>query len=298
MLLKRLYDTKQITPPKWLIDNTMYLTIMGSNAYAVTSDNSDWDIYGFCIPPKEDIFPHLKGEILGFGNQTQRFEQWQEHHVQPIDKKQMFDFTVYSIVKYFQLCMENNPNMIDSLFTPRNCVIHTTRVGEHVRDNRKIFLHKGAWHKFKGYAYAQMSKIQNKNNSSNPKRSESIEKYGYDVKFAYHVVRLLNEVEQIMVEHDLDLTRNNEQLKSIRRGDWTLEQLKQYFTEKERVLEKIYGESTLRHKPDEKAIKNILIECLEIHYGSVDNFLNIRNDNTRSMIRDIEEILNQYKYKK
>jgi predicted nucleotidyltransferase len=160
MLLEKLYTQSLIHPPKWLIHNTMYLTIMGSNAYAVTSDNSDWDIYGFCIPPKDDVFPHLRGEILGFGNQIKRFENWQEHHVVPEDKKQMFDFSVYSIVKYFQLCMENNPNMIDSLFTPRNCVLHSTQIGEHVRSNRNMFLHKGAWHKFKGYAYAQMSKIR------------------------------------------------------------------------------------------------------------------------------------------
>jgi hypothetical protein len=28
-----------------------------------------------------------------------------------------------------------------------------------VRDARKMFLHKGSWHKFKGYAYSQISKM-------------------------------------------------------------------------------------------------------------------------------------------
>jgi uncharacterized protein len=37
------------------------------------------------------------------------------------------------------------------------------------------------------------------------KRREIIDKYGYDEKFAYHVVRLLNEAEQILTENDLDL---------------------------------------------------------------------------------------------
>jgi hypothetical protein len=75
-----------------------------------------------------------------------------------------YDFAVYGVVKYFQLCMDNNPNMIDSLFVPRNCVLHSTEVGEMIRENRRMFLHKGAWHKFKGYAYAQASKIRNKVN--------------------------------------------------------------------------------------------------------------------------------------
>lgn len=58
--------------------------------------------------------------------------------------------------------MENNPNIIDSLFTPISCIIHSTAVGNIVRENRKIFLHKGCWQRFKGYAYGQLHKASNK----------------------------------------------------------------------------------------------------------------------------------------
>ena len=60
-----------------------------------------------------------------------------------------YDLTIYGIIKFFNLAMHNNPNIIDSLFTPVNCVLHSTRVGDIVRENRKLFLHKGAWSKFK-----------------------------------------------------------------------------------------------------------------------------------------------------
>lgn len=70
-----------------------------------------------------------------------------------------YDFSVYNITKYFRLVMENNPNMIDSLFVPRNCVIHSTPISEKIRENRKMFLHRGAWHKFKGYAYSSIHKM-------------------------------------------------------------------------------------------------------------------------------------------
>lgn len=161
MILHKLVAAKLIHLPGFLADNTQMLTVMGSDAYGVSSGGSDLDLYGFCIPPKEMIFPHLAGEIFGFGRQVQRFEQWSEHHIPNPDGKTVeYDITVFSIVKYFQLCMDNNPNMIDSLFTPRRCVVHMTALGEHVRENRKRFLHKGAFHKFKGYAYAQFSKYQ------------------------------------------------------------------------------------------------------------------------------------------
>jgi predicted nucleotidyltransferase len=152
---------KLITPPGFLIGSVQYETIMGSVAYGVSSDTSDMDIYGFCIPPKDMLFPHLRGEIPGFGRQINRFEQFQQHHIYDKESDKLYDISIYSIIKYFQLCMENNPNMIDSLFTPQRCVLHITKIGEHIRENRKIFLHSGCWHKFKGYAFSQLHKAQN-----------------------------------------------------------------------------------------------------------------------------------------
>ncbi len=83
MLIQALKDKGLITPPKWLPDNTHYLTEMGSIAYGVATDNSDVDLYGMTIPPKDNVFPHLRGEIPGFGRQINRFAQWQQHHIWP-----------------------------------------------------------------------------------------------------------------------------------------------------------------------------------------------------------------------
>jgi predicted nucleotidyltransferase len=295
MILQKLRSAALIHPPRWLVDNTAYLTVMGSVSYGVSGDSSDVDVHGFCIPPKDVVFPHLAGEIPGFGQQIQRFDQWQQHHVRPPDGRDAsYDFQIFGIVRYFQLCMECNPNMIDSLFTPRRCVMHATQVGNPAREHRKLFLHKGAWHKFRGYAYSQMHKIKGKVNASNPARAEAVATFGYDVKFAYHVVRLLDEVEQIMVEHDLDLERNREQLKSIRRGEWTLEQIERHFEAKERALENTYAASTIPNAPDEAAIKTVLMQCLEMHFGSIEDGVR-RDPSAARLIRDIEDVLARHR---
>jgi predicted nucleotidyltransferase len=291
MILQKLRSANAIQTPRWLVDSCQYLTVMGSVSYGVSGDSSDVDLYGFCIPPKDVVFPHLAGEIFGFGRQPERFNQWQQHHIPAPDGRDItYDIQVFSIVRYFQLCMECNPNMIDSLFTPRRCVMHSTAVGEIVRESRRKFLHKGAWHKFRGYAYSQMHKIKAKTNSTNPARAESIAKYGYDVKFAYHVVRLLDEIEQIMVEGNLDLERNREQLKSVRRGEWTMEQIERHFEEKERHLENTYASSTLPHSPDEAALKEILMNCLEMHFGSIQDAVR-REPSVERLIRDMQDVL-------
>jgi predicted nucleotidyltransferase len=150
--LQRLADRGLVRPPRWLPANVQNETIMGSVAYGVSSDTSDVDIYGWAIPPKDDVFPHLRGEVPGFGKPHERFEQFQEHHVRDADALgghgRTYDLTIFGIVKFFQLAMENNPNVIDSLFTPTTCVLHSTRVGNLVRENRRLFLHRGAWPKF------------------------------------------------------------------------------------------------------------------------------------------------------
>jgi hypothetical protein len=93
---------------------------------------------------------------------------------------------------------------------------------------------------------------------------------GFDTKFAYHVVRLVLEVEQIMVEGDIDLQRSNEQLKAIRRGEWTEAYLRQWFSDKQTELEKVYAVSKLRATPDEERIRSLLLNCLEDHFGTLE----------------------------
>ena len=293
MILVDLQKQGLIQPPPWLPMNTHYLALMGSVAYGVSSDTSDMDLYGFAFPPKEMVFPHLTGEILGFGNQIKRFEQWQQHHVKvelPNGSERNYDFSVFSIIKYFQLCMENNPNMVDSLFVPQNCVLHCTAVAQMVRDNRTIFLHKGSYHKFLGYAHSQLHKMSTKNPEPGSKRAALVEAHGFDTKFAYHLVRLSDECDQILTTGDLNLQRAKEHMKAVRRGEVTEEELRKWFAERERSLEQAYKDSKLPHTPDEAKIKALLLQCLEHHYGSLDKMGYVAPDAAMTALRAISEI--------
>lgn len=273
--------------PSWLPNCIQYETIMGSEAYGCAKDFSDKDMYGFCIPSKEHVISN--NELIGFGSKKEHFEQWQLHHIMNTDNNTEYDCSIYNITKYFQLVMENNPNMIDSLFTPIRCVVYSTNVGNHIRANRNLFLHKGAYHKFRGYAYQQMHKIRTKQHWQNEKRREDIDKFGYSTKYAMHLVRLLEECKQILIEESLDLERNREMLKTIREGQWTLEQIEKYMEDNEKVLGDLYLSSKLQHKPDEDKIESLLFECLEMYYGSIDKIE--KEGNAIQLLNKIREIL-------
>jgi len=81
-IVSQLYDKRLLTnAPKFLSTTVQYEVIMGSVAYGVSNDTSDMDVYGFCIPPRDYVFPHLRGEILGFSPPGPQFEQLQQHHI-------------------------------------------------------------------------------------------------------------------------------------------------------------------------------------------------------------------------
>ena len=92
--VRTLAERGLIKPPVFLADNIHYEVMMGSIAYGVSNDSSDIDMYGFAIPPKEVVFPHLAGEIEGFGRQKQRFEQYQQHHVKDTGAENEYDISI------------------------------------------------------------------------------------------------------------------------------------------------------------------------------------------------------------
>jgi len=289
-VIERLRQQGLIKPPTWLAGNVRYETVMGSNCYGVATDDSDWDMVGWCVPPKDMVFPHLAGIIQGFGRQIQKFVCYQKHHVYEDASGRTYDLNCYNIVHYFSLCLDCNPNMIDSLFVPRDCIVHSSQIAEMVRESRHLFLHKGAWFRYKGYAYSQLHKMDNKKPEG--KRKAGVEKHGYCTKFAYHLVRLLGEIEQILQEHNIDLRRNREHLKAIRRGDVSEADIRKWAADKEHALEALYVSSTLRNTPDQDAIKQLLLDCLEEHYGSLDGCITVGNQPILAL-RSIADIIDK-----
>lgn len=126
------------------------------------------------------------------------------------------------------------------------------------------------------------------------KRNESAKILSYDSKYVYHLVRLVLEVEQILTEGTLDLRRNADLLKAIRNGEWTEQRIRDWFTEKEMELEPLYHSSDLQYKPDENKIKELLLNCLEQHYGSLNGIIEKQNS-IQSLVNEIESVLDKYR---
>lgn len=296
--VEKLKKAGLITPPSDVASNTMYETVVGSVAYGVSDDLSDYDVNGFYIPAADKLFPHLRGHIMGFDadpTTKKLMKCYQRHHLHHTDGKE-YDINIYSITQYFRLCLDNNPNMVDTLFTPRECVLHSSAIAEMVRERRELFLHKKCWDKYKGYAYQQLHKMKGKNPEEDSKRHKLRERYGFDVKYAYHLVRLLYECQMIMEECTIDIRRHRDHLKAIRRGEVPQEQIERWYAEMEPTLEKAKRESKLREGPANEEIRQLLLDCLEHHYGSLQALQTVRNESQpeRAALREIQSIVERH----
>lgn len=256
--------------PKFFNDVTYsYLTMIGSRAYGTSTPQSDYDFYGFIVPPLNVLFPHLDGHIAGFGRTYTPFEQYQMQHVQHPDYGEI-DLTIYNIVKYFHLVMMGNPNMVDSLFTDEDEIMHCDSIGQLVKNNRHLFLSELCYHRYTGMAFSHANKL--KSGKTKEGRKDLENEFGYDTKDAYHTMRILLEVQEILLTGNLNLKANAEYLKAVRQGHFTLEYILSEFEKLVLDLENIVkrGDSVVPYAPNEKSIKHLLIRCIEMSDNSLD----------------------------
>lgn len=99
-------------------------------------------------------------------------------------------------------------------------------------------------------------------------RLDSIQKFGFDCKFASHLIRLLDEGLQLLTEGTLTFPLpSNNLVRDIKLGKYTLDQVLKMAEEKEKLVEQAYLLSPLPNTPDLKAIDRVQIEMLKEHWG-------------------------------
>ena len=124
---------------KWMPHSIIFEGVLGSRAYGLHHEGSDYDYRGVCIAPKE--------YYLGLNN----FEQQESKDP---------DRTVFDIRKFFKLALECNPNIVEYMFLEDENIITTGDRWEEIVNNRGMFLTKRAKHRYLGYAFSQLKRVK------------------------------------------------------------------------------------------------------------------------------------------
>jgi predicted nucleotidyltransferase len=101
------------------------------------------------------------------------------------------DLVVYSLRKYLRLATKGNPTALLPLYAPAAAVLLLTPLGAQLRELAPSVLSQHAVRRFLGCLTSQRDRLLGAGKRDRvPNRPELVARYGYDVKFASHALRL------------------------------------------------------------------------------------------------------------
>lgn len=158
---------------------------VGSGLHGVTTGNDDRDEMGVCIEPPNEVFPVTT-------NGKAMFEQY-IYRTQPEGVRSGagdLDLTVYSLRKWSALAAQGNPTVLLLAFIPEQEIVHNTSVGRDIQAHPELWLSREVALRFGGYLVSQRDQMLGLKSKKHTNRPELVKQYGFDSKFAYHMVRL------------------------------------------------------------------------------------------------------------
>ena len=178
----------------------------------------------------------------------------------------LYDFVFYEFKKLIHLLYKSNPNVISLLWLREQDYIICNEWGKRLIDNRQLFMSKQLFKTFGGYAVSQLKHMTriNEGGYQGSLRRERFEKFGYDLKNASHLIRLLRTGIEALITGEINVFRYDAvELKDIKEGKWTKEKVEKEADRLNKLLSEALVKSDLPPKPDKEKIEDLLIEILE-----------------------------------
>lgn len=184
------------------------------------------------------------------------------------------DLVMYSLRKYLRLAAKGNPTVLLVLYAPADAVLVCRPLGEQLRALAPAFLSQRAVHRFVGYMHAQRQRLTGEGRRGRvPNRPELVARYGYDVKYASHALRLAYQGLEIARDGHLTLPMpetERERVLAVKRGDVpvmadVLAELDDVCGQIERLL--AAGHTPLPPEPDWAAVSDWSSAAHRAHWG-------------------------------
>lgn len=171
------------------------------------------------------------------------------------------DLHTHSLRKYCRLAAKGNPTILLPLFVPESGIVTVNELGRELMAKRSMFLSRDCGKSFLGYMQAQKARLAGESGGRHGSRPELVAQYGYDTKYAGHIIRLAYQGLELMTTGHLSLPMKPEQCEdvlAVRTGKWTLERTLSRAGELERDLRDSLDTGPLPAHADEDAINDFL----------------------------------------
>lgn len=240
--------------------NTILRGLVGSTVHGlVLSGTDDRDEMGVCVEPRR--------YVVGFG----KFEHWvyrsaaeREGHLGARSQAGDLDLTIYSLRKWARLALQGNPTVLLLLYLPDDALVIRTDVGEELQKLAPAFASRHAGKRFLGYLEAQRQRLVGERGQRDVNRVELVEQFGYDTKYAMHMLRLGHQGVEFLESARLTLPMRQpvrDHLMDVRQGRSNLADVLAECTQLELRLGELLDSSPLPLEPDLKTVESFVMDA-------------------------------------
>lgn len=239
--------------------DVVHVFLGGSDQHgAKLESKGDLDIFGIYVEPPE--------KVLGLG----RDEHFTSSTADQYERNQAGDedYKLYSLRRWASLAAKGNPTILGFLFSPStlpDSVWH-----KHIIPNTNLFLSSSHATAFLGYGKAQYQRmIGARGLGKHGQRPELEQKFGFDVKAAMHMIRLMHEGVELMTEGKITYPRpEKDVLLQIRQGLWLQTKVEREYLRLEEQLKQAEENSSLPPSVDRSAVSRLLVTSYLDHWNS------------------------------
>ncbi len=214
-----------------------------------------------------------------------RFEPWVEFVTGPPRRQSMqirtaeegarsrpgdIDLNVYTLRKFVHLASKGNPSILTALYSP-NASSLSNEVFDWVDGNalRELIRSAKAGQAYLGYMRQQLERWQGKRGQKGVSRPELVEAYGYDTKYAGHIIRLGLQGTEYLETGDLTLpmpTEARRLVRKVRDGEFSESYALGIASRVKTLLKQAIEKTTLPPEPDLQKIAEWTAEQYETYY--------------------------------
>lgn len=214
-----------------LYSYVIYRCVIGSRAYGLDEEASDFDRRGFYLPPAD-----LQWSLGGVPEQLER-DETQE--------------TYWELQKLLTLALKANPNVLECLYTP--LVETATPLAQELLDMRSIFMSKLVYQTYNGYVMSQFKKMEQDLRTRGDVRW----------KHAMHLIRLLLSGIAVLREGFVPVRvgEYRERLLAVRRHQMEWHEVNEWRLSLHREFDAAFAATGLPDHPDYERANNFLVKA-------------------------------------
>ena len=214
-----------------LNDYIIYRCVVGSRAFGLDQEDSDYDRRGIFLPPAA-----MQWSLFGLPEQIEN-QETQECY--------------WELEKFLLLALKANPNILECLYTPTVELVKP--IAEDLLSMRAIFLSQLVFQTYNGYVMSQFKKLN----------QDLRNKGAIRWKHAMHLIRLL--LSGITILHEgfvpLRLEQFREQLLEIRRGNVSWHDVDTWRLSLHKEFERAFAKTRLPEHPDYERANEYLLKA-------------------------------------